>query len=184
MTLQGEHNEGNPFNNDAFMYGGIGKVKLAAGSQTKWIGKNTRFTKQFRGTSGKKTPFKLVVTTASGDKDHTVTKVISDTELHTATSDFAADSMADYVPFSLGTPRGTGALKFGPATAEVVMRTRRRGGTGRRRGWRARCPRASRARWCSPRRPAAPRRPSRRGALLCARGTARIARRRSRRTSW
>ena len=121
MTLQGEHNEGNPFNNDAFMYGGIGKVKLAAGSQTKWIGKNTRFTKQFRGTSGNKTPFKLVVTTASGDKDHTVTKVISDTELHTATSDFAADSMADYVPFSLGTPRGTGALKFGPATAEVVM---------------------------------------------------------------
>ena len=119
MTLQGEHNEGNPFNNDAFMYGGIGKVKLAAGSQTKWIGKNTRFTKQFRGTSGNKTPFKLVVTTASGDKDHTVTKVISDTELHTATSDFAA--MADYVPFSLGTPRGTGALKFGPATAEVVM---------------------------------------------------------------
>ena len=88
MTLQGEHNEGNPFNNDAFMYGGIGKVKLAAGSQTKWIGKNTRFTKQFRGTSGNKTPFKLVVTDASGDKDHTVTKVISDTELHTATSDF------------------------------------------------------------------------------------------------
>ena len=51
FTAQGDHTEGNPFSEDAYMIGGIGKVILDSAQGETVTGRNTVFTKQFRGKS-------------------------------------------------------------------------------------------------------------------------------------
>jgi hypothetical protein len=135
FTLQGDHTEGNPFSPDAYMVGGIGKVKLqgvsASGGgadpapNTVILGQNTVFTKQFRGYSSYnsvgikgKNPYKLVVVVNGVSYAHAVYRVWSDTmlEVEQHLVDFTS-----YIPFTLGTPRGTGGLSYGPADKELVL---------------------------------------------------------------
>ena len=117
------------------MVGGIGKVKLLATSAGSGavpenqliVGLNTQFTKQFRGYSSFHStagtplganPFKLVVTVNGEEYIHKVHRVYSDTLLEVEAHEV---DFTTYIPFTLGTPRGTGALSYGPSTSEVVL---------------------------------------------------------------
>ena len=136
-TNQGDHVEGNPFSPSAYMVGGIGKVKLLGVSSAVTVtgepaqnmllvGQNTQFTKQFRGyssydTNGDpagKNPFKLVVSVGGVEYTHLVHRVYSDTLLEVETHKV---DITSFIPFSLGTPRGTGALSYGPSSSEVIL---------------------------------------------------------------
>jgi len=136
FTLQGDHTEGNPWSPDAYMVGGIGKIKLQGTDQNALgdvpapnkmiVGQNTMFTRQFRGYSsyhsGKeimgKNPFKFMVVVNGGEYEHQVHRVYNDMllEVETHYVDFTT-----FIPFTLGTPRGTGGLKYGPTSSEVVL---------------------------------------------------------------
>ena len=140
MTGQGDHHEGNPFSPHAYSVNGIGKVKLldtstdaydatdtdSPAKNQMWMGQNTVFTKQFRGYASYKSdatalgtnPFKLVVVVAGVTHTHAVHRVYSDTLLEVES--WSVD-VTNFVPFTLGTPRGTGSLKFGPQSTEVVL---------------------------------------------------------------
>ena len=140
MTGQGDHHEGNPFSPHAYSVNGIGKVKLldtstdaydatdtdSPAKNQMWMGQNTVFTKQFRGYASYKSdatalgtnPFKLVVVVAGVTHTHAVHRVYSDKLLEVES--WSVD-VTNFVPFSLGTPRGTGSLKFGPQSTEVVL---------------------------------------------------------------
>ena len=140
MTGQGDHHEGNPLSPHAYSVNGIGKVKLLDTStdaydatdtdspkkNQMWMGQNTVFTKQFRGYASYKSdatalgtnPFKLVVVVAGVTHTHAVHRVYSDKLLEVES--WSVD-VTNFVPFSLGTPRGTGSLKFGPQSTEVVL---------------------------------------------------------------
>jgi len=137
FTLEGDHHQGNPFvpyqladnTAEAVLMGGIGKVKLedGSGTSTKVLGLNTVFTKQFRGqgshvdatTFGGPNPFNLRVYVAGNAVDHQVLRVVSDTEMHVEKN--MGVQFTDWIPFTLGTPRGTGALKYGSTSHEVVL---------------------------------------------------------------
>jgi len=129
FTQQGDHIEGNPYAADAVMAGGIGKIKLSASGSTTILGVNTVFTKQFRGyssyrgTSGSpikagNNPFQIVVTVSGVPTTLEVSKVISDTQLEVAA--WSVDFLS-YITFTLGTPRGTGALEYGPTSTEFIF---------------------------------------------------------------
>ena len=111
------------------MVGGVGKVKLLGTSSTASpgqppdnrvvIGQNTRFTKQFRGYSSfdqggypmGENPFKIVVE-VSGTYTLEIVRVYNDTYMEVKDHQV---NIPDYIPFTLGTPRGRGALKYGPS---------------------------------------------------------------------
>ena len=139
FTAQGDHAEAasnGAFDPAAYMQGGIGKVRVkdSAGTGTRIIGVNTVFTKQFRGYASYgggsadagqlvtkqlgSNPFKLKVTIGGTDYEHEIHRVISDTELEVQQN---LVSFTTYTPFTLGMPRGTGALKLGPSASETVM---------------------------------------------------------------
>lgn len=134
-TMQGDHVEGNPFSPDAYMVGGIGTVKLLGTSDAdrKFIvGQNTVFTRQFRGYSSYgvttaalqpnpiqgRNPFKLVVVVEGVTHEHAVHRVYNDKLLEV--EEFKV-FFTTFIAFTLGTPRGSGALKYGPTTSEVVL---------------------------------------------------------------
>ena len=135
FTVQGDHTEGNPYSADAYMVGGVGKVKLLGTSSTASpgqppdnrvvIGQNTRFTKQFRGYSSfdqggypmGENPFKIVVE-VSGTYTLEIVRVYNDTYMEVKDHQV---NIPDYIPFTLGTPRGRGALKYGPEESEVIL---------------------------------------------------------------
>jgi hypothetical protein len=129
--------EGNPFSPAAYMVGGIGKIQLSGVSSTSpggdapapnqlIVGQNTQFTKQFRGYSSHDTngdplgnnPFKLVVVVGGITYTHRVHRVYSDTLLEVESHQV---DITSFIPFTLGTPRGSGALSYGPNSAEVVL---------------------------------------------------------------
>ena len=138
--MQGDHTEGNPWSPDAYMVGGIGKVKLQGTSSTPpsadapadnhlVVGQNTMFTRQFRGYSSYgmvpvsktilgKNPFKLVVVVNGQTYTHEVHRVYNDKLLEIETFYVA---FTTFIPFTLGTPRGSGGLKYGPTSSEVVL---------------------------------------------------------------
>jgi len=137
LTNQGDHVEGNPFSPAAYMVGGIGKIKLSGVSSTSpggdapapnqlIVGQNTQFTKQFRGYSSHdangdplgNNPFKLVVVVGGITYTHRVHRVYSDTLLEVESHQV---DITSFIPFTLGTPRGSGALSYGPNSAEVVL---------------------------------------------------------------
>ena len=117
------------------MVGGVGKVKLLGTSSTASpgqppdnrvvIGQNTRFTKQFRGYSSfdqggypmGENPFKIVVE-VSGTYTLEIVRVYNDTYMEVKDHQV---NIPDYIPFTLGTPRGRGALKYGPEESEVIL---------------------------------------------------------------
>ena len=117
------------------MVGGIGKVKLLGTPSTASpgqpppnrviIGQNTRFTKQFRGYSSfdqggyqmGENPFKIVVV-VSTEYTLEVVRVYNDTYMEVKDHQV---NIPDYIPFTLGTPRGRGALKYGDSTKEVIL---------------------------------------------------------------
>ena len=117
------------------MVGGVGKVKLLGTSSTASpgqppdnrvvIGQNTRFTKQFRGYSSfdqggypmGENPFKIVVE-VSGTYTLEIVRVYNDTYMEVKDHQV---NIPDYIPFTLGTPRGRGALKYGPSGSEVIL---------------------------------------------------------------
>uniref|UniRef100_A0A7S0X795 Uncharacterized protein n=1 Tax=Mantoniella antarctica TaxID=81844 RepID=A0A7S0X795_9CHLO len=84
------------------------------------------FTRQFRGYSSYgaskailgKNPFKLIVVVAGITYEHEVHRVYNDKLLEIESSRVL---FTTFIPFTLGTPRGTGALNFGPTSSEVVL---------------------------------------------------------------
>ena len=140
FTAQGDHTgearADGAFDPDAYMLGGIGRIKLkdAMGTGKRIVGQNTVFTKQFRGYAsysgtlsdsgnivGKQmgnNPFTLVVEVDGTKYEHAVHRVISDTELEVNSN---LVSFTEYMTFTLGMPRGAGALKLGPSSSEVIL---------------------------------------------------------------
>ena len=119
------------------MVNGVGKIKLSGVSSTAptvdepapnqlIVGLNTQFTKQFRGYSSHdatgeplgNNPFKLVVVVDGVTHTHRVHRVYSDTLLEIESHQV---DITSYIPFTLGTPRGSGALSYGPDSTEIVL---------------------------------------------------------------
>mmetsp|Transcript_10688 Transcript_10688/g.12494 ORF Transcript_10688/g.12494 Transcript_10688/m.12494 type:complete len:1506 (+) Transcript_10688:181-4698(+) len=129
FTLQGDHTEGNPYSTDAIMVGGIGKVRLQSAFGTMVEGLNTVFTKQFRGAASfneddsqdGRNPYKLRVEVDDVWQELDVYRVYSDTLLELDPDTPPTVDFLTYQKFTLGTPRGTGGLSFGPTSSEVVM---------------------------------------------------------------
>ena len=130
MTLQGDHTEGNPFSPDAYMVGGYGKVKQDTNPKIV-LGQNTQFTKQFRGYSSYgvdaasaptklgSNPFTMVVVVANVAQEMPIHRVWSDAKIELESA--PAATFTAFIPFTLGTPRGSGGLSAGPTGTEVVL---------------------------------------------------------------
>jgi hypothetical protein len=130
MTLQGDHTEGNPFSPDAYMVGGYGKVKQDTNPKIV-LGQNTQFTKQFRGYSSYgvdaasaptklgSNPFTMVVVVGGVAQEMPIHRVWSDAKIELESA--PAATFTAFIPFTLGTPRGSGGLSAGPTGTEVVL---------------------------------------------------------------
>ena len=120
------------------MTGGIGTVMLSGSSSTSSgpagspppnrviLGQNTLFTKQFRGYSSYDAngnplgtnPYRIVVVVAGLSYEHVVRRVYSDTVLEVEANLVV---WSTWLPFTLGTPRGTGYLTLGGPDTEVTL---------------------------------------------------------------
>eukprot|EP00899_Mesostigma_viride_P005963 jgi/Mesvir1/15368/Mv06566-RA.1 len=101
------------------MLGGVGKARNREPGSTLVEGQNTIFSLQFRGRASSTNPFSLRVAVGGVAYELEVKAVYSD-ELMELMLPPPVDFLV-FQSFTLGTPRGTGGLQFGPPSSEVLL---------------------------------------------------------------